>query len=161
MLTPSFNDLVAKANLLGALLIERGEKIAVSESSTGGLIAASLVAVPGASAGPIAVSEFFGISDWPNSTATFDLGNRELIVIPIPGHTEDSITVYDPWTQFMLTGDSVYPGYIFVPDWDSFAYVNFIVAVEMRFGIRFGVAEIESFVTVGESAIRISELIDK
>jgi hydroxyacylglutathione hydrolase len=70
--------------------------------------------------GPIAVSEFFGISDWPNSTATFDLGNRELIVIPIPGHTEDSITVYDPWTQFMLTGDSVYPGYIFVPDWDSF-----------------------------------------
>jgi acyl carrier protein len=48
-----------------------------------------------------------------------------------------------------------------VPEWDSFAYVNFVVAVEMRFGIRFGVAEIESFVTVGEIAIRISELIDK
>lgn len=45
-----------------------------------------------------------------------------------------------------------------VPGWDSFAYVNFIVAVEMQFGIRFGVAEIESFVTIGEIADRISEL---
>ena len=45
-----------------------------------------------------------------------------------------------------------------VPEWDSFAYVNFIVAVEMQFGIRFGVAEVESFVTVGEIATRISEL---
>lgn len=50
MLTPSFNDLVAKASLLGESLIARGERIVVSESSTGGLIAASLVAVPGASA---------------------------------------------------------------------------------------------------------------
>ena len=64
-----------------------------------------------------AVAEFFGITDWPNTTAIFDLGNRALTVIPIPGHTEDSITIYDPWTQFLLTGDSVYPGYIFVPDW--------------------------------------------
>lgn len=50
MLTPTFDDLVGQASLLGHSLIGRGEKIAVSESSTGGLIAASLVAVPGASA---------------------------------------------------------------------------------------------------------------
>jgi acyl carrier protein len=48
-----------------------------------------------------------------------------------------------------------------VPEWDSFAYVNFVVAVEMQFGIKFGVAEIESFITVGEIADRISELICK
>jgi acyl carrier protein len=45
-----------------------------------------------------------------------------------------------------------------VPGWDSFAYVNFIVVVEMQFGIRFSVADVESFVTVGEIAVRISEL---
>ena len=44
-----------------------------------------------------------------------------------------------------------------IPSWDSFAYINFIVAVEMQFAIRFNVAEIESFVTVGEIATRISE----
>ena len=37
-----------------------------------------------------------------------------------------------------------------VPEWDSFNYVNFIVAIEMRFGVKFAVAEVESFQTVGE-----------
>lgn len=36
-----------------------------------------------------------------------------------------------------------------VPGWDSFAYINFIVAVEQEFGVRFGVAEVESFENVG------------
>jgi acyl carrier protein len=36
-----------------------------------------------------------------------------------------------------------------VPSWDSFAYVTFIVAVEIEFGVKFGVAEIESFENVG------------
>lgn len=45
-----------------------------------------------------------------------------------------------------------------IPAWDSFAYVNFIVAVEMKFGVKFRVAEVESFVTVGEIAERIVEL---
>ena len=37
-----------------------------------------------------------------------------------------------------------------VPNWDSFAYVNFIVAAETELGIRFNVAEVESFDTVGD-----------
>jgi acyl carrier protein len=37
-----------------------------------------------------------------------------------------------------------------IPDWDSFKYVTFIVTVEMELGIKFGVADVESFQTVGD-----------
>ena len=43
-------DLVAIAEQIAAKLVARKETIAVAESSTGGLISASLLAVPGASA---------------------------------------------------------------------------------------------------------------
>jgi nicotinamide-nucleotide amidase len=43
-------DLVTIAEKIAARLIERHETIAIAESSTGGLISASLLAVPGASA---------------------------------------------------------------------------------------------------------------
>jgi len=44
------NELLPLADKIAARLIERRETIAVTESSTGGLIAAALLAVPGASA---------------------------------------------------------------------------------------------------------------
>jgi nicotinamide-nucleotide amidase len=43
-------DLMARADKVSHLLKDRGETIAVAESSTGGLIAAALLALPGASA---------------------------------------------------------------------------------------------------------------
>ena len=36
-----------------------------------------------------------------------------------------------------------------VPNWDSFNYINFIVATEMEFRVKFKVADIESFANVG------------
>jgi nicotinamide-nucleotide amidase len=44
------DDLIPLADTIAARLKTRGESIAVAESSTGGLIAAALLAVPGASA---------------------------------------------------------------------------------------------------------------
>jgi acyl carrier protein len=36
-----------------------------------------------------------------------------------------------------------------IPRWDSFNYINFVVAVELEFGVKFKVADIESFENVG------------
>lgn len=36
-----------------------------------------------------------------------------------------------------------------IPNWDSFNYINFIVAVEEKFGVKFKVADVESFENVG------------
>jgi len=37
-----------------------------------------------------------------------------------------------------------------VAGWDSFNYVNFIVAVEAELGIKFRIADVESFENVGD-----------
>ena len=37
-----------------------------------------------------------------------------------------------------------------VDGWDSFNYVNFIVAVEVRHGIKFKVSDVEAFQDVGD-----------
>jgi acyl carrier protein len=45
-----------------------------------------------------------------------------------------------------------------VPRWDSFAYITFIVGVETEFGIKFPLADVESFQTVGDIVRAIQEL---
>ena len=45
-----------------------------------------------------------------------------------------------------------------VPRWDSFAYVSFIVAVEVEYGIRFPLADVEAFQTVGDIVNAIKKL---
>ena len=46
-----------------------------------------------------------------------------------------------------------------VPEWDSFNYVNFIAAVEMELGVRFRVADVESFGNVGEIVIQTAKML--
>ena len=36
-------------------------------------------------------------------------------------HHETSIAVFDPWTGLLLTGDTVYPGRLYVEDMPTFA----------------------------------------
>ena len=64
--------------------------------------------------------DFFHLNTWPNDEAHFDLGQRELVIIPIPGHDEMSIAIYDPQTQWLLTGDTIYPGRLYVRDVRAF-----------------------------------------
>jgi len=46
-----------------------------------------------------------------------------------------------------------------VRDWDSLAYITFTVGVETEFGVKFGVAEIESFENVGAIVRRTKALL--
>jgi glyoxylase-like metal-dependent hydrolase (beta-lactamase superfamily II) len=66
------------------------------------------------------VREFFGLHDWPSSSATVDLGERRLVVVPSPGHHESAISVLDPYSGFLFSGDAVYPGRLYVPNMQAF-----------------------------------------
>jgi glyoxylase-like metal-dependent hydrolase (beta-lactamase superfamily II) len=63
---------------------------------------------------PEAIQKAAGIAEWPSDLGTIDLGNRVLDVIPIPGHDVASIALYDRTTGNLLTGDSLYPGRLYV-----------------------------------------------
>ena len=76
------------------------------------------------------VKTFFRIENWPEDNSTFDLGNRILDVIPIPGHEKSSLAFYDRSTELLLTGDTFYPGRLYIEDW--VAYKN-SVAKLMQF----------------------------
>ncbi|MFL5294851.1 MAG: MBL fold metallo-hydrolase [Phenylobacterium sp.] len=62
------------------------------------------------------VAAFFRIADWPHDIARFDLGGRVLDVIPTPGHQPAHIMVFDEKTRLLLSGDTLYPGRLYVPD---------------------------------------------
>ena len=46
-----------------------------------------------------------------------------------------------------------------VTGWDSFNYINFIVAVESEFGVKFKVADIEEFPNVGAIATELTRML--
>jgi acyl carrier protein len=46
-----------------------------------------------------------------------------------------------------------------IPNWVSFNYVNFIVAVEQEFGVKFKIADIESFPNVGAIVTEMTKML--
>jgi glyoxylase-like metal-dependent hydrolase (beta-lactamase superfamily II) len=66
------------------------------------------------------VAEYFGITAWPDEIVELDLGERVLDLIPIPGHEGSDLAFYDRTTRLLLTGDSLYPGRLYVPDWTAY-----------------------------------------
>lgn len=67
-----------------------------------------------------AMRAFFAFEQWPNGETYFDLGDRKLTIIPTPGHQEDAICLYDSQTKWLLTGDTIYPGYVHVKNWNDY-----------------------------------------
>jgi hydroxyacylglutathione hydrolase len=70
---------------------------------------------------PTALIEAFHLKDWPNQAGVIDLGGgRVLDLIPVPGHQDAAIALYDRKTGIMLTGDSFYPGRLYIGNWNQF-----------------------------------------
>ena len=70
--------------------------------------------------GKTEVESFFGFSNWPNETVSIDLGGRAIEMLPIPGHSNDDLAYYDPVSQIVITGDTLYPGRLYVRNWSGY-----------------------------------------
>ncbi len=63
---------------------------------------------------------FFGIERWPDDQPRFDLGGREVVVVPTPGHHEDHVAFIDTRARLMFTGDFYLPGRLLVQDLEAY-----------------------------------------
>ncbi len=62
------------------------------------------------------VQQYFGLRDWPNRSATLDLGGRIVDVLPAPGHDATEVVYYDRGTGLLFSGDFILPGRLLVED---------------------------------------------
>lgn len=84
------------------------------------------------------VIDFFKLTNWFNKIVDFKLGNRTLKIIPIPGHQEASIAVYDSSSKLLLSGDTFYPGRLYINDWSSFkTSINRLVEFSKKHEIKY------------------------
>jgi len=67
-----------------------------------------------------ATERFWGIEQWPTDIGHVDLGGRVIDMIPIPGHSDVSVALYDRNTAILFPGDSLYPGRLYVHDFAAF-----------------------------------------
>ncbi|MBB5684713.1 MBL fold metallo-hydrolase [Sphingobium boeckii] len=59
------------------------------------------------------MKRFYGLGkSWPSDTGKIDLGDRVIDVIPTPGTHKDGVSFYDPYCDFLFTGDLLFPGKI-------------------------------------------------
>jgi len=89
------------------------------------------------------VQAHFGFTNWPLDIAEYDLGGRIVDVLPIPGHQDAHLAFYDRSNANLITGDSLYPGRLYVfnatldGNWAIFAasmqrLVDFIALRDVR-----------------------------
>ncbi len=68
----------------------------------------------------------FPVAEWIRPGADLDLGGRSLRLISTPGHTVQSVSLYDETNHRIFVGDFLYPGmlYAFLPGHNLDAYLQ-------------------------------------
>jgi hypothetical protein len=67
-----------------------------------------------------ATKRFYGIAEWPQEIGHVDLGGRVVDLIPVPGHSAVSVALYDRQTGILFSGDTLYPGRLYVADFPAY-----------------------------------------
>jgi hydroxyacylglutathione hydrolase len=62
------------------------------------------------------VKKFYQLADWPSGQAIINLGDRQVDVIPTPGHNETEVSFYDRNTGLLFSGDFLLPARLLVDD---------------------------------------------
>lgn len=70
--------------------------------------------------GAAAVQDRFAFEDWPERSTRLDLGDRSIEMLPIPGHADDDVAYFDADTGILVTGDTLYPGRLYISDWAQY-----------------------------------------
>ena len=91
-----------------------------SDHTAGDQKLAALPAVTLIPARADAIETALKMPGWPTQLGTIDLGGRVLDAIPIPGHDPASLALYDRQTGLLFTGDTLYPGRLYVRDFPAF-----------------------------------------
>jgi glyoxylase-like metal-dependent hydrolase (beta-lactamase superfamily II) len=70
----------------------------------------------------------FTVTQWIRPGETIDLGGRSVTILSTPGHTTNSVSVWEPAGKRLYTGDFLYPTtlYAFAPDSSLSTYVTTI-----------------------------------
>ena len=67
-----------------------------------------------------AVQAYFQFESWPEGEASIDLGERQVLVVPAPGHHPAHLFFYDSRTGLLLTGDHLLSGRLLIYDLDEY-----------------------------------------
>lgn len=84
---------------------------------------AKLAALPNTTvipAKPDAIENALAMPGWPTRMGVIDLGERVIDAIPIPGHDAADLALYDRKTGLLLTGDTLYPGRLYVRNFPAY-----------------------------------------
>lgn len=84
--------------------------------------------------------KYFGFQRWPDSEARFELGGRQVVILPAPGHHPDHLLFFDSRTHLLFTGDFYLPGRLLVDDIDAYRdsamrLVEFVQAYGVQYGL--------------------------
>ncbi len=78
------------------------------------------------------------ITDWVKDGDVVDLGGRRLEILSVPGHTPDSLALFDREAGLLFTGDTFYDGplWLFEPETDLDAYQRSLARLRALPGVR-------------------------